>query len=53
MVGRNLMIGFGISHLSRAATLPQSDNPQAFQTSIAFIGYCNVLPRKLDKGERL
>jgi len=51
MVERNLMIGFGISHISRAATL-QSDK-QVYQTSLAFIGYCNPLPGKLVKSERL
>jgi hypothetical protein len=51
MVERNLTIGFGISHISRAATV-QSDK-QVYQTSLAFIGYCYSLPRKLDKSERL
>jgi hypothetical protein len=51
MVERNLTIGLGISHISRAATL-QSDK-QVYQTSLAFIGYCNPLPGKLDKSERL
>jgi hypothetical protein len=51
MVCRNLTIGFGISHINRGATL-QSDK-QVYQTSLAFIGYCNALLGKLDKGERL
>jgi hypothetical protein len=51
MVDRNLTIGFGIFHISRAATL-QCDK-QVYQTSLAFIGYCNPLPGKLYKGKRL
>jgi hypothetical protein len=46
----NWTIGLGLSRLSRAATLPQSDR-QAFQTSPTFIGYGNVVLGELDKSE--
>jgi hypothetical protein len=48
----NFTIGFCLSRLTRAATLPQSDDRRAFQTSPTFIGYGNVVLGKLDKGER-